>query len=140
MPISDLYAVQCILDGTQSEDPRILWKEQISDGNGYITQIGDVEFHLQQCHSRSGSRLVLNIMDSQDEFCLHEPIAIGWFGRKYGSENERCLAELLQKLMRAVSVQCNNRRERAIYHPEQVKERLYRRLLFEPATLQERKT
>jgi hypothetical protein len=136
--ISDNYAVQYLLEGTQSEDPRIVWQEQ--ESSGYIALVEGVEILLERVHSRTESHLALRFTDRTDQIYVHEPHGMGWFGRQYASEDERTLAEMLQRLMDAVLQQCKGRRERAICHPGQVKERLYRRLLFEPANLQERQT
>ncbi len=142
MAISDTYAVQYLLEGTQSGNPHILWQEQVDGGGGYVTQVGDVEIQLQHYQSRTGRHLTLRFQSHMDEFYLHEPSSVGWLGRrKYSSEDERSLAEMLQRLMLMAEQQINSRRETAIQNPEQVRERLYRRLLFEqPATLQEQKT
>ena len=132
MAISDTYAVRYLLEGTQSGNPHILWREQVDDGSGYETQVGDVEIQLQHYHCRTGSHLMLRFRNQMDEFYLREPSSVGWLGRrKYSSEDERSLAEMLQRLMSMVAQQINSRRERAIEHPEQVRERLYRRMLFE---------
>ena len=133
--ISDAYAVQYLLEGTQSGNAHILWREHVDDVGGYVTQVGNVEIQLSHFHSRTGEHVTLRFRSQMDEFYLHEPSSVGWLGRRKYSEDERSLAEMLQRLMRMAEQQINSRRELTIQNSERVRERLYRQLLFEqPAT------
>jgi len=107
----------------------MIWREQ--DPAGYVTRLGDVQIELQNVWFRSGSLLSLRFCCADDEFDIREPLAQGWFGRKYSTEDQRNLALLMRGLARAAARQCSHRRMRALEHPEQVRERVYRQLLFE---------
>ena len=131
MAISDVYAAQYLLEGTLAVPQRIAWREQVPDGASLITELGGVEIVLEHVYARTASHLMLRFRDREDEYCLREPTPIGWFGRRYSSEDDRSLAELLRKLMRAAMLQCQARKARALENPELVRDRIYRRLLFE---------
>ena len=129
MPISDTYVVQYLVQGTCRAQPPIVWREQ--DHSGYVARVGNVQVELENACSRSGSFLVLRFRYADHELEIREPSAQGWFGRHYATEDQRNLATLLRGLMRAAARQCHHRRMRAIENPEQVREEVYRHLLFE---------
>jgi hypothetical protein len=130
--ISDTYVVQHLLEATSSLEPGIVWQEDPTQSAGFVARVGDIHLLLEQVHNRAGSRLVLQLRYTLDEFCIVEPLARGGFGQKYSTEEERDLAELLKTLMRAASLQCSHRRQHALAHAEEVRERICRHLLFEP--------
>jgi hypothetical protein len=129
LPISDSYVVQYLVQGTCRARPPIIWREQ--DHSGYVARVGNLEIALENAYVRSGSFLVLRFRYADHEFEIREPAAQGWFGRHYVTEDQRNLATLLRGLMQAAAWQCHHRHMRALENPEQVREEVYRHLLFE---------
>jgi hypothetical protein len=130
VPISDAYIVEYLLDGTSQVPPEIHWREKDAEQVGYVALVEDVDVILEPFYSRSGSRLGLRFRQGGDEFCISEPAAGGWLGRKFSTEDQRDFSRLFRKLVAAVTSQCALRRQRAEQNQEQTRERIGRRLLF----------
>jgi hypothetical protein len=129
--ISDAYVVQHLLEATSDFQPGIVWQESPTQSAGFVARVGDIHLLLEQVHNRAGSRLVLQLRYTLVEFCIVEPLACGRFGQKYSTEEERDLAKLLRSLMRAAALQCRHRRQHALAHAEEIRERICHHLLFE---------
>lgn len=122
--ITDAYTVQYLLEGTLANPPRVIWND--SARAGLATIAGDVSVDLTQHQDRSGTRISLRLYQGGDTFSLHEPRNQGWVKKRYASEDDERLAGLLNDLWGAAAAQ--GRRPQAT---EDIRDRLYRRLLFE---------
>jgi hypothetical protein len=129
--ISDAYVIQHLLEATSDFQAGIVWQENSAQSAGFVARLGDVQLLLEQVHNRAGSRLVLQMRHALDEFCIVEPLACGRFGQKYSNKEQQDLAILLRSLMRAAALQCRHRRQHALTHAEEIRERICRHLLFE---------
>jgi len=129
--ISEMYAVQFLLQGTVSLPARIQWKERASTGAGYTTEVGDVRLTIESVQARPVALLALRFDYAEDECAIYEPASTGWFTQKYASEEDRSLAEALRNLMQAVVKQCSQRSMHNMSHPEETRERIFRHMLFE---------
>ena len=127
MPISDSCIVQYLLQETKDGGASVLWSE--NDSEGYTACIRGMRVRLESVPSRAGSRLCLSISHVQDRIHIEEPPNIGVFGKKYGSEEQRRLAELMSELARLVERQCASRRERLAAGADEVRQTVYRRLI-----------
>ena len=130
MPISNSYIVQYLLDGTSEIPAQIHWCEKDADQIGYVALVEDVDVILEPVYSRAGSRMVLRFRHDGEEFSISEPAGGGWLGRKFSTEDERCLVGLFRGLIAAVTSQCAARRQRADENQEETRVRISRRLLF----------
>jgi len=128
--ISDSYVVQYLLQESSGAHPRVVWREQPSDGAGFVTLSGEVQIDLENTCSRAGSYLLLRFRHADDEFIIREPAGRGWFARKFANEEDRCLASIIRNLMRAAAQQCSRRHLNAIENAEQARNRVYLQLLF----------
>jgi hypothetical protein len=128
--ITDAYTVQFLLEGTLAQSPSIVWRELTSEALGFGTRVGDVEISLTEIHARPAIRIGLCLRCGVQEYSLYEPLSVGWFGKTYASDAEADLAERLKRLLHAASQQCAQRHARQYEHPEELRERLYQRVLF----------
>ena len=137
--ITDAYTVQFLAEGTLAQQPSIIWRELETEAVGFKTQVAGVEISITEIHARPATRIGLCFRSGAEEFSLYEPIPVGWFGKTYASQSDADLAAELKKLLRAALQQCTQRVAREHEHPEEIRERLYQKLLFgQPAELLER--
>jgi hypothetical protein len=129
MPVSDTYFVQYLMQETVRAQHAIVWRERSSD-TGFSANVGSLEIGLEAIPTRGGTRLALRFRGAQDEFQIYEPLSHGWLGRQYSTADEYVLADLLRDLMRAVELQCRERRLSALRNPEPVRDRVFRQLVF----------
>ena len=127
MPISDSYIVQYLLQETRDSNANIVWRENGSDG--YTTCIHGMKIELESIYNRTGSRLCLTISCVQDRICISEPLNIGLFREKYRTDEERHLAELMNKLVCSVEHQCEERRKKFVAGADDIRQTVYRRLI-----------
>jgi len=130
MAVSNTYVVRHLLQETLRPDGGIVWHERPMEQAGYTTCAGDLRIELERVYCRAGSRLLLRFRCDNDDFSLLEPEGHGWFGRRYHSEDDATLAELMRTLMRAAGRQCHQRRVKSLENPNDVRERVYQNLLF----------
>ncbi len=129
--ISDTYTLQFLLEGTLASPPRIIWQDASREVPGLVAQMGGVAVELREIFERSGSRIRVRFRSGDDLFSLHEPQNQGWLRKRYASEDDEQLAELLNNLWRAAAEQTGRGRVTVTNGPEEVRARLYRQLLFE---------
>lgn len=121
--ITDAYTVQFLLEGTLANPPRVTWRES---GASLTTLAGGVSVGLWQNHDRAGTRVSLSLRRGAETFSLHEPLNRGWLTKHYPSPDDERLAGLMADLWRAAHAQSQQ-----APGPEEVRDRLYRQLLFE---------
>lgn len=134
MPISDVYVVQCLLQGTLRTSNQIEWSEEEGEQAAFSSLMGGVRVELSRVHTTVGSRLVVCFAHEGHQVSIDEPAFQGFFrGLKatYSNEADQELAGLLRRLAGAVERQCAQRKLYSMEHREEVRERIYRRLLFE---------
>jgi len=130
VPISDAYIIQYLLDGTVAVPAEIHWRDKDPEHIGHVAQLEGVDVILEPIYSRAGSRLALRFCHDDEEFVISEPAGRGWLGRKFSTEDERCLVTLFRGLINAVVSQCASRRQKAEQNQEQIRERISHRVLF----------
>jgi hypothetical protein len=129
--VSDTYTVRYLLQGTRDVPARVAWREH---RGGLMAEVDGVEVLMTEIATRLATRLGLRFRCGSDEFWLYSPVPLGWSRREYGSEEERDLAELLPALWRAAREQCARKRNFEAEHREEIRDRVYRQLLWGPAT------
>jgi hypothetical protein len=128
--ITNAYTIQFLVEGTLAVPPSIVWRELANEAAGFAAHVCGVEITLTQIHTRPALRTRLSFRCGVEEFSLYAPVPVGWFGRKYASPDDADLAERLRVLLDAVARQCSERQAQAYAHPEEVRERIYKKLLF----------
>lgn len=126
--------VEYLLQQTRTTSAPIPWQE--TNCGGFRTQLNDVLVELCEVPSRSGSHWCLTLTAQLDKVYLQEPQSVGVFGRKYQSDSDKEIAEKMRELARLAAVQCEARRQRAWEQREQIRQNMFRRLLFgtDPST------
>jgi|WetSurMetagenome_2_1015567.scaffolds.fasta_scaffold114381_4 hypothetical protein len=127
MPISDSYIIQYLLQETRDGGPSVVWREAGSEE--YTTSIRDMRIELHSVHSRAGARLYLSIVCARGRIHIEEPPNIGFFRKRYRSESQRYLAEMMEELARSVGRQCDKRRRELSAGAEDIRQTVYRRLI-----------
>lgn len=131
--ISDAYTVQFLLDGTLAATPTVLWSELVNEALGFRAQVGSVEISIMEIHTRPAVRIGLTLSAGVEQFSLYTPLPDGWLGDRYSRPEEADLAGRLRGLLQAAASQFSQRQARDQEHPEELRERLYRQLLFGPS-------
>jgi hypothetical protein len=129
--VSDSYTLRYLLQATRDVPERIVWREQ--KAGDLVTDVDGVEVLLTEVSSRAGIRVGLRFRCGNDEFWLYSPLPFGWSRRRYTSVEEQDLAELLQELFQAARAQCARKKHYDTEHGEEIRERVYRQLLFGPS-------
>ena len=109
--ISDAYTVQFLLNGTMAATPTVVWSELANEALGFRAHVGAVEISIMEIHTRPAVRIGLTLCAGVEQFSLYTPLPD-------------------RELLHAAANQCAQRQARAHQHPEELRERLYRRLLF----------
>jgi len=131
--ISDVYIVESLLQSTQARPEPLRWHEVETNAYttpGHFAQIGAVRIELNCTQGITGSRLCLALSDENDKVHVQEPEPAGFFGKKYGSEDERRLAKAIRQLRSEAVRQCRLRKVRAAADAESIRERIFSQLLF----------
>lgn len=127
MPISDEYLVSYLLQETRRETVR--WRCARDEGGvGYTARMNGVLLKLERIESTTESRLWLRLESEEGSALVPEPLGRGLWGRRYGSDTERALADCLQRLEQAVAAQ-SRRRAQAAADPAR-REALFRRIVM----------
>ena len=111
--------------------PSIVWRELANEALAFTASVGAVDVTIAAFHTRPAVRTGLTFRSGVEEFALYSPIPVGWFGKKYASQDDADLAERLQGLLQAAAHQCAQRNAQAYEHPEKIREQMYQKLLFE---------
>jgi hypothetical protein len=128
--ITDAYTIQFLLESTLALPPSIDWREVANESLSFAATVGVVAITITEIHTRAGVRTELNLRSDGEEFSLYAPIPVGWFGKRFASPGDKDLADRLKELLSAAAQQCADRREQARAHPDDLRERMYRKLLF----------
>jgi hypothetical protein len=126
--VTDLYIVDYLLDATRGAKNPLSWRAV--DEGGYSSEINGVSLKLCQDLSLGWSGLRLTFTHGEDVICIDEPKYSTLISRKYASEDDRCLADALRELGRAVTNQCHARRTRAWTLRESIRESLFNLVIF----------
>jgi hypothetical protein len=131
MPISDLYLVQHLLQETLRHPQNIVWQEK--SFKNYSTIVNGVSVDLLHVDSMACSRLVILLSDGFSEVHIAEPLRRGFLRTRYLTVDLEQLAQALHKLAAAVARQCEKRKMNAIASEQDIRESIFRRLLFTAA-------
>ena len=127
MPISEEYLVSYLLQETQSR--LILWHRSAEDNfDGFLARLNGVRLRLARIDSTTESRLWLHLESDEGSALIPEPRGFGLWGRKYRSDSERAIAELMIRLEVAVTVQ--NHGQAGSSDTSEQRQAVFRRLIF----------
>jgi hypothetical protein len=85
---------------------------------------------LCEIPSRAGAHWCLTLTSELNKVFVQEPHSVGLFGRKYKSASEQEIADRMRELAEMAAEQCEQRRQRAWEQKEQIRENVFRKLLF----------
>ena len=131
--ISDLYLVESLLQRTRAYIGPLRWSPLDASGYttpGHFAQAGAVRIELHSTPGITGSRLCLTLSDEHNKVYVQEPEPAGFFGKKYGSQDDEHLARAIRHLRSAVIQQCRLHEVRAAENAESIRERIFCQLLF----------
>ena len=128
MALTDIFVTQYLLQGSEAAVDTICWREL--DSGGYEAAVNGVTVQLDQCHDRAGTYVCLTIVAGPEKVFIAEPRSTSIIGRKYRSDDERALADLVRRLQKVIEAQCAERRRRAATHAEEIKQEIFHRLVF----------
>ena len=128
MALTDIFVTQFLLQETEATVDGVCWREL--DSGGYQAQLNGVTVLIEQSHTRAGAFLCLTIVSGAEKIYITEPRSTSIIGRKYASEDERTLAELLRTLMKGAAAQCEQRRRRSAEQAEEIRQDILQRLVF----------
>lgn len=129
MPVSETYFLQWLLERSTADPAQLSWKE--ANATGYCTAVAGVRLWLHVLVDSTGSRLAMDVDDSLYRISIVEPRVHGLLTRRHASESDRRLAELLNQLFAAASRQVARRIITTSEMEATIRERLFRRVLFE---------
>jgi hypothetical protein len=128
MAVTDLYVAQYLLSATVKEREPLHW---VSDDSGVSrSRARGVDLELFHTHTMGWSGLCLRLKNSGHVACIEEPRPASIFERSYRQREDQQLAEVMQALADAISVQCGARLEQCTDLRESVRESLFRQVLF----------
>lgn len=128
MAVSEGYVIEYLLRETEAGPANVEWLE--GEAGGYSTIFNLVRLQLYSVQSMSGVRLCLEFGLGHDTVYIQEPCKVAIFGRQYRNEDEERVAELLHLLSAAVARQVRQRHEEAMAMETEIRESIFRRLLF----------
>ena len=128
MALTDIFVTQYLLQGSEATVDTICWREL--ESGGFETGINGVTVQITECHDRSGSYVCLGILTGPEKVYIAEPRSTSIIGRKYKSDDDRTLAELVRKLYKLAEAQCTERRRRSVSRTEEIKQEIFHRLVF----------
>jgi len=128
MTVSDNYLVKYLVQETRAVPARIEWREREFDT--YVADIRGVRIEAGTSQSTSGARYYLTLSLRMDRISIEEPPNIAFFGRKFKSEDQQQLAELMKELASVIRCQCRSHMSASRDKKQIVRETICRRLLF----------
>ena len=128
MAVTDGYVIEYLLQETEAGAANVEWLE--TEGGGYATTFNMVRLQLYGVPSTSGARLCLEFGLGHDTVYVQEPCKVAIFGQQYRNSDEARVAELLHRLHDAVTRQVRLRHEAASAMETEIRESIFRRLLF----------
>jgi hypothetical protein len=128
MAVSDSYIVQYLIQTTLAPDAVSVWTE--SDG-GFRTTVRNVDVELDIVPSRAGERIFLTFTCEGQRACIAEPPDLGFLHHKYENEEKRHLSVQMRDLAHGVARKCADRRVEALERPDETREWVFHRLLFD---------
>ena len=128
MALTDIFVTQYLLQGSEATVDTICWREL--ESGGFETGIHGVTVQIAECHDRAGSYVCLSILAGPEKVYIAEPRSTSIIGRKYKSDDDRMLADLVRRLHKVVDAQCAERRRRSASRVEEIKQDIFHRLVF----------
>lgn len=128
MALTDIFVTQYLLQGSEAAVDTIGWREL--ESGGYEASVNGVTVQIDQCHDRAGAYVCLTVHSEVEKVFITEPRSNSIIGRKYKSDDDRTLAELVRKLHKVVEAQCAERRRRSEQRMDEIKQEIFHRLVF----------
>lgn len=128
MAMTEELVIDYLLQLTTDVEPSLEWRE-IQTG-GFTTTLNGVEVELQTNPSRSGSCLYLFLRWENSTTFIQEHRQRALFGT-HGQTDD--LKSNMRSLHRAAANQCERRRTLEERHRDQIRESVFRQLLFGPS-------
>jgi hypothetical protein len=126
--LSEVLVMEYLVQETDRPVDPILWKD--SDSDRLLAQVHGVKLELQEFNTRTGHFLSLTLTYGEHTARLTEPAQPPLFGRTKGNEDHRKVALLLVTLHKLAAAQIARRRQEAIRNQDQIRQSLFRRLIF----------
>lgn len=128
MALTNIFVIRYLLQETEAAVHPIGWSEV--ESGGWTAEINGLRVQLSEMQSRSGTLVSIQIRHGPERIHITEPQNLGVFGRKYRTDDDATLAELLRKLVKAAADQCAARRLRTVAQMEQVRQSVLHQLVF----------
>ncbi len=128
MAISEEYLVSYLLQETRRG--RLRWRRcSEEDFSGYQARHNGVLLRLARIDSTTESRLWMQLESDEGSALISEPRGFGLWGKRYRTEAERSMAEVMTRLEAAIHENTNPRT--AAEADPNLRQLLFRRLLFD---------
>ena len=128
MALTDVFVIQYLLQGTEATVDTICWREL--ESGGFETDLNGVAFQIDRCHDRAGAYVCLTIVAGPEKIFIAEPGSTSFIGRKYKTEDDATLADVVRLLFKTVELQCADRRRRSAQRAKEIRQELFHRLVF----------
>ena len=128
MALTDIFVTQYLLQGTEAAVDTICWREL--ESGGFETGVNGLTVQIDQCHDRAGAYVCLTMVAGPEKVFIAEPRSTAFIGRKYKSEDDRTLAELVRRLYETAEAQCADRRKRSVERAQEIRQELFHQLVF----------
>jgi hypothetical protein len=128
MALTDVFLVQYLVQETEAGVDTLRWKEM--ESGGYESELNGVQLRLAESHTRTGAVLCLTLTAGGERIHIFEPQSTSVFGRKFKDQDQGRLADLLRQLDKAVTAQCESRRQYAATHAGEIRQRILHRVVF----------
>jgi hypothetical protein len=128
MPVSETYVIDYLLQETESGPEVLDWAE--AESSGFSALCNNVRIQMYSVQSMAGPRLCLEFGVAHDKIYIQEPCKVAFFGCPYRNEEEAEMAARLHELYAAISRQVRRRHEAASEHEVQIRESIFRQILF----------
>ncbi len=128
MALTEELVIDYLLQLTTDAGRSLQWQE-IQTG-GFRTELNGVEIDLQPIPSRSGNCLYLFLRSDTLSTFIQEHRQPALFGARAEGDD---LTSNMRALHRAVAYQCETRREVEERHRDEIRESVFRQLLFGPS-------
>lgn len=128
MALTDVFVTQFLVQETEAAVDGVCWRDL--DSGGYETCLNGLTVQIEQSHNRAGAFICLTVLSGPEKIHITEPRSTSIIGRKYASEDDRMLADLMRRLFKGVEAQCEARRRRSADRAEEIRQAILQRLVF----------
>jgi hypothetical protein len=128
MALTNVFVTRYLLQETEAALHPIRWSE--TESGGWTTEVNGLRLDLSENQSRAGTLVSIQVRQGPEKIFITEPQSTSVFGRKYRSDDDATLAELLRNLVKAAAAQCAARRQRGALEADVVRQSLLQQLVF----------